>query len=234
MACLHMSRYLVSMSFALCAVGLVTWYLSFQSSTPTATEDLRTVLGAKGSLLFEESFDAAELSTKWAHSAGWLRLNQGALAVSEDPIDKQRAKFGHAVEAQDCAVQFDFKLDDEALFLGFRFALATGATLKDGYLLSSVGVSPRGWSLIGQGDKVDAKQQYEVRATQKTTFEPDKWYTLLVESHGDNVVAQIAGKETLKVTSSHFNTKKSRLDFHVTGPNEKAVRFDNVKVWELK
>jgi hypothetical protein len=207
--------------------------VGFILSEQVVADELRPVLGTKGKLLFEEAFGATELSPKWTHSVGKLRLDQGALAAAEQASDKHACAFRHAVAVQDCAVQFDFKLAVGTKFLHFGYDPAAGEIKKKGHLFS-VAVTPSGWSLIEHGDKNDAKPQNKVHATQKTTFDSDKWYTVLVECNGDNVVAQIAGKEPLRVTSTDFHAKKPGLVFRVGGPDDKSVRFDNIKVWELK
>ena len=196
-------------------------------------EELMPTLGTKGKLLFEDSFDGAERSKKWTHTVGALRLDNGVLLASEQASDKHACAFRHVLPVQNCAVQVDFKLEADAKFLHFGYDPVAGELNKKGHLFS-VAVTPTGWSLIEHGDKNDAKPKNKIHAAQTTTFEPDKWYTLLVECHGDNVVAQIAGKEPLKGTSPDFHVKKPGLVFRVGGPDGKAVRFDNVKVWELK
>ena len=217
-----------SFVLALCACATVSMTAAF-----AVAEELKPTLGTKGKLLFEESFDGVELSKKWTYTVGALRLDNGALLASEQASDKHACAFRHILPVQNCAVQADFKLEAGAKFLHFGYDPVAGELKKKGHLFS-VAVTSTGWSLIEHGDKNDAKPKNKIHAAQATTFEPDKWYTLFVECHGDNVVAQIAGKEQLKGTSPDFHVKKPGLVFRVGGPDGKGVRFDNVKVWEFK
>ena len=71
-------------------------------------------------------------------------------------------------------------------------------------------------------------------ASAAETFEPGRWYTLLVETKGDNVVAQVNGKKPLKAASKDFRVKKPGIEFRVSGPDGGEVSFDNLRVWELR
>ena len=71
-------------------------------------------------------------------------------------------------------------------------------------------------------------------AISDTNFDPATTYTLLLECKGDNVVAQIAGKQPLKATGPDFHVKKPGLVILVGGTDGQEVAFDNVKVWALK
>ena len=113
------------------------------------------------------------------------------------------------------------------------FDPAPGELKKKGHLLS-VTVTPTAWNIIEHLDKADPKSKNVTHATAKAALEKGKWYTLLLESKGDNVVAQISGQEPLKATSKDFHIKKPGLVFRVAGKGGGEVQIDNVKVWELK
>ena len=66
------------------------------------------------------------------------------------------------------------------------------------------------------------------------TFEQGKWYTMLLENKGDDVVARIEGKKPLRASSKDFRAKKPGIEFRVLGRDEGEIGFDNLRVWELK
>ncbi len=140
--------------------------------------------------------------------------------------------FRYRLPVQDCAVQIDFKLG-EARVINLGFDPAPGELKKKGHLFSVV-ISKTGWSLIEHNDKANPESKTKTHAKAATEFDPATTYTLLLECKGDNVVAQIAGKEPLKATAPDFHVKKPGLVFRMGGKDGQEVTFDNVKVWALK
>ena len=64
-------------------------------------------------------------------------------------------------------------------------------------------------------------------------FESGKWYSLLVEMKGDDLVATVEGKKPLRASSKDFHVKKPGIEFRVSGRDGEEVLFDNLRVWEL-
>ncbi len=195
--------------------------------------DLQPLLGEKGAMLYEENFDAAELARGWNLNAGEIKVQDGALRAREKASDKHAGAFRRPIPVQDCAVQVDFKLDSGTKFFHLGYDPAPRELTKKGHLFS-VSITPSDWSLIEHVDKSNPQSRNKVLAVNKTSFEAGQWYTLLLETKGDHVLAQIAGKEPLKGSSSDFHVKKPGLVFRVAGPDDQAVNLDNIKVWELK
>jgi len=212
-----------------CAVAFV----SLGSLTQVRGGEPKPALGEKGLLLLDEKFDSADLAKGWSLNTGTLKVEAGVLRAFEKSSDNHAGAFRRPLPIQDCAVQADFKLDTGSKFLHLGYDPTAGELKKKGHLFSVV-VTPTGWSLIEHPDKTDPKSKNKVLATSKTTFEAGKWYTLLLECKGDSVVAQIAGYEPLKGASPDFHAKKPGLVFRMSGPDDQAVSFDNIKVWELK
>jgi hypothetical protein len=194
--------------------------------------DLTPQLGTKGKLLLEEQFDGPAVPKGWVANTGALAIQDDALRASEKAADMHIGAFRYRLAVQDCAVQIDFRFDGGRIF-NLGFDPAPGELKKKGHLLS-VTVSPAQWTIIEHNDKADPASKTKTHASAKTAFEPGKWYTLLLESKGDTVVAQITGKEPLRATSKDFHVKKPGLVFRMGGKDTDAISFDNVKVWELK
>lgn len=194
--------------------------------------DLTPTLGTLGDKLLEETFSGSELPKGWNANTGTLRVADGALLAAEKSSDMHIGAFRYRLPLQDCAVQIDFKLGS-ARIINLGFDPAPGELKKKGHLLS-VTISKTGWSLIEHNDKADPNSKTKTHAKATTEFDPATTYTLLLECKGDNVVAQVTGKEPLKATAPDFHVKKPGLVFRMGGKDGQEVAFDNVKVWALK
>lgn len=219
--------------FTLVGCWCVLTFVACGAFTLASGDEPKPTLGEKGTLLLDEKFDSAELAKGWNVNTGTLKVEDGVLRASEKASDNHAGAFRRPLPVQDCAVQIDFKLAKGSKFLHLGYDPAAGELKKKGHLFSVI-VTPTAWSLMEHIDKADPNSKNKVLATAKTTFEPGKWYTLLLECKGDNVVAQIAGHDPLKGASPDFHVKKPGLVFRVAGPDDQAVSFDNIKVWELK
>ncbi len=194
--------------------------------------DLTPQLGTLGDKLLEETFTAPELPKGWNANTGSLRVSDGTLLAAEKSTDKHIGAFRHPQLMQDCAVQIDFKLGG-ARVINLGFDPAAGELKKKGHLLSVV-ISKGGWSIIEHNDKANPESKTKTHAKAATPFDPATTYTLLLECKGNDVVAQITGKEPLKASAPDFHVKKPGLVFRMGGPDGQEVTFDNVKVWALK
>lgn len=211
---------------------LVSLLLLTALSTLARSADLTPQLGTLGDKLLEETFSTAELPKSWHPNTGTLRVADGALMAAEKSSDMHIGAFRHPLPMQDCAVQIDFKLGG-ARVINLGFDPAAGELKKKGHLLSVV-ISKGGWSIIEHNDKANPESKTKTHAKAATPFDPATTYTLLLECKGNDVVAQITGKEPLKASAPDFHVKKPGLVFRVGGPDGQEVTFDNVKVWALK
>ncbi|HEY1048491.1 MAG TPA: hypothetical protein VGE39_02000, partial [Prosthecobacter sp.] len=180
----------------------------------------------------EETFSSPDLPKGWHANTGSLRVVDGTLLAAEKSTDKHIGAFRHPQPMQDCAVQIDFKLGG-ARVINLGFDPAAGELKKKGHLLSVV-ISKGGWSIIEHNDKANPESKTKTHAKAATPFDPATTYTLLLECKGNDVVAQITGKEPLKASAPDFHVKKPGLVFRMGGPDGQEVTFDNVKVWALK
>jgi len=156
----------------------------------------------------------------------------GTLLAGEKSADMHIGAFRHPLPLQDCAIQIDFKLGEARIF-NIGFDPAAAELKKKGHLFSVV-VSKTSWSIVEHNDKADPESKTKTHTKVETSFDPATTYTLMLECKGDNVVAQISGKEPLKASAPDFHVKKPGLVFRVGGKDGQEVAFDNVKVWALK
>jgi hypothetical protein len=207
-------------------------FLHLAVTSFVSAADLTPQLGTLGEKLLEETFSGSEVPKGWNANTGSLRIVDGTLRAAEKSSDMHIGAFRYRLPMQDCAVQIDFKLGDARVF-NLGFDPAPGELKKKGHLFSVV-ISKTGWSLIEHNDKANPESKTKTHAKAATEFDPTTNYTLLLECKGDNVVAQIAGKEPLKATAPDFHVKKPGLVFRMGGKDGQEVTFDNVRVWALK
>lgn len=206
--------------------------VAFAVTFSAAAADLKPHLGTLGEKLLDESFSEPSVPKGWNVNTGSLRVADGVLLAAEKSSDKHIGAFRRPLPVQDCAVQIDFKLG-EARTIMLGFDPAPGELKKKGHLLSVI-IGRAGWSLLEHNDKANPASKPKTHAKAETPFDGATTYTLLLECRGDNVVAQVAGKEPLKATAPDFHVKKPGLVFRMGGKDGQEAAFDNVKVWTLK
>ncbi len=221
---------MISSNFA--RAGIVCITLISLNSHLDATEAPALKLGQKGKVLLEESFTGEALPKDWTVNTGKLRVAEGSLRASELAKDMHAGAFRYRLPVQDVAVQVDFRFDG-ARMMNLGFDPAPGELKKKGHLYSVV-ITPDSWQLTEHIDKANPASKNKVLAKANVTFEKGKWYTLLLENKGEQVIVQVAGKEPLKASAPDFKVKKPGLVFRVGGKDDDAVAIDNVKMWELK
>jgi acetyl esterase/lipase len=194
--------------------------------------DLEPTLGKKGRLLLEETFDGDALSNGWTGKTGGLSVAGGVLHASMKSADGRLGLFNREQSMQDALIQIDFKFAG-ARGINISCNPSPGALNKHGHLFS-VMITQRMWNITEHNDKSDPTSSSKALATASADFESGKWYTLLVESKGANVVARVEGKEPLRASSKDFSVKKPGIEFRVSGRDGDEVLFDNLRVWELK
>jgi len=194
--------------------------------------ELEPILGKKGRLLLEEEFAGQTLPKGWIVKAGGLRVVDGMLRASQKSEAGKLGLFTREQPMQDAVIQIDFKFDG-ARGINVSVNPSPGELTKHGHLYS-VMISPRMWNITEHNDKSDRKSQSKALASARESFEQGRWYTLLIENKGGEVVARVAGKQSLRASSPDFKVKKPGLEFRVSGRDNDEVSFDNLKVWELE
>jgi hypothetical protein len=198
----------------------------------SSAADLEPALGKKGKLLLEETFDGNALSDGWTGKTGGIRVADGVLHASMKTADGRLGLFNREQPMQDAAIQIDFKFAG-ARGINVSCNPSPGESNKRGHLFS-VMITERMWNITEHNDKSDPTSRSKALAGTAERFESGKWYTLLVETKGAEVVARVAGKQPLRASSKDFGVKKPGIEFRVSGRDGGEVLFDNLRVWELK
>lgn len=213
-------------------MGVIVFVASLIIAFGPVDDALKPQLGTFGELRLDESFSETKLPEGWTVNTGSLNVRDGSLAASEKASDKHIGAFRYRLPLQDFAIQSDIRLG-EARTVNIGFDPSPGELKKKGHLFS-LAITKSGWSIIEHNDKADSNSKAKILAKAQTPFDPATTYTILVECKGDQVMAQVSGKEPLKASSADFHVKKPGLVFRVGGKDDQAVIFDNIKVWELK
>jgi hypothetical protein len=212
------------------ALVLLSATLLAAFSSPAA--ELEPKLGKKGALLLDEKFDGKEVPKNWNRNTGKLTVADGVLKASEVAADMHAAAFRRPLPLQDAAIYVKFRFEGAKMF-HVGFDPAPGELKKKGHLFSLI-FTATGWNLTEHNDKADSKSTNKALAKATAIFEKGRWYELLLEVKGDDVLAQIGGMEPLRATSKDFHVKKPGLVFRTGGKDTDEVHLDEVRVWELK
>jgi hypothetical protein len=193
--------------------------------------DLVPTLGKKGKELLSEKFDGKEVPKGWVANTGSMKVQDGALRLSEIAAEKHLGAYRKSLALQNMVVQLDFMFDGAKAF-NLGFDPATGELKKKGHLYS-ISVTNKGWSLIEHNDKANPGSKPIIHAQGALKVETGKWYTLMLENKGEEVVASISGQGTLKAKAADFKVKKPAIVLRASGPDTAGVLVDNVQVCEL-
>lgn len=194
--------------------------------------ELTPKLGKKGDLLLEEKFDGKELPKNWNRNTGKLTVADGVLKASEVAADMHAAAFRRPLPLEDAIIFVKFRFEGAKMF-HVGFDPAPGELKKKGHLFSVI-VTPTSWNITEHNDKADSQSTNKALAKATASFEKGRWYELLLEVKGDDVLAQINGMEPLRATSKDFHVKKPGLVFRTGGKDTDELHLDEVRVWELK
>jgi hypothetical protein len=223
--------------------------------------DLPTVpadpIAKKKDLLFSDNFDRAELGKDWAVVVPTFTLENGTLKGAQTRVNKPAEDGKPAVVGHQAVIGTEVPTKDSVVELRFRFAGATAVSVEFddrkftgshyGHICSAR-VTPKGVTITDQKDGSMRNDIYEMKdpakraerakllegrsATFPVQLESDKWYTLLVETVGDQMRASIDGKPVAFLKSSGIaHPTKSKIEFGCAGTDG---FFDDVKVWNAE
>lgn len=181
--------------------------------------DPPTLMTKRGELLFEDAFDGPSLAKTWSGSKGRWLIENGRLKAAEIPADMHHPARGRKVDHRDVVLQFRFRLQG-AKWLGIGFdhkehvcrAIVTPTSFR---VQKTVGIGP-----TTKTTKLDEK---------KTTFDPERWYTMVIELAGDEIVASVDGQAVAVGEAEGLDVDKTRIALISGG---EWAWFDDVKMWK--
>ena len=206
--------------------------------------DLKPLISRCGELLFQDDFEDGKFDDRWSplHGTRWEVVNgafQGRPSDTEYQ-KKQIAKGNRShsgrtpssrlhVPVDDCIVLFRFKLSDGLSGAHFGFNDGTFKT-GTGHVCRLTLSTERGMSL--QKDK-NAKSPGDVDEILKEVdfnLDREKWYAIMIEVVGDQMVAQVSGGPVLKARHPRIDRPKDQINLPTRGGG--TIYYDGVRVWK--
>ncbi len=180
---------------------------------------LATYMCKRGRLLFSDDF-RGPLSPAWPRGIGDWRIVDGVLRGAQNPADGHRAVIKHDLAYRDAVVQVAFKFEGASL-TGVELNEYRGGGAGD---VCRIEVTPT--QLSARADT--GRSRYLSRKNVSLT--PGKWYRLLVELRGPELLGQIDDQVVAFGEDAGNDRPKNVLGF---GPVEGAeAHFDDFSVWE--
>ena len=204
---------LAALSFVFIVAGFA------QGSEPI--KDLAPVMCKKGKLIFEDGFAKGEISKAWNKYKGNWQPDGDGLKVQELASDAHHPAMSHKLGAKDCIIQVTFKFDG---------AKWMGLSLDNKEHVARCMMTPTGFKVVKmsgigpttKGDTVDEK---------KFKFENGKWYTILWEVRGSEMIARIDDQTFAFGEMAGVETEKLRFELICGG---EWAGWDDVKIWEAE
>ena len=216
-------------------------------------------LGEKKELLFSDDFESPELAKVWHRVCATFALENGALKGTQTRDQNIPASDGKPeVKAHAAVHGLEIPTKDSIVEVRIKFE---GATMIDvefddrkyteahyGHICRAQ-VRLNGVTIIDERDggmrndiremRKDPAKKAEVAkllegrsATYPVKLEKGQWYTLVVETVGDEMRASIDGKAVAYLKSSGIaHATKSKIELGVAG---KDGFFDDIKVWNAE
>jgi hypothetical protein len=214
-------------------------------------------IGKKKELLFSDNFNRTELGKAWGMAVPTFTLENNTLKGTQTRITAPAQDGKPAVVGHQAVIGTGVPTKDSIVELKFRFAGATGLSVEFDdrkFTGSHYGhicfcrVTPKSVVLVDQKEgsmrndvyamtqpaqqKEKAKLIQGRSASFPITLEQDKWYTLTVETIGDEMRASVDGKPVAFLKSPGIaHPTKSKLEFGCAG---KDGYFDDIQIWNAE
>jgi hypothetical protein len=213
-------------------------------------------IAQKKELLFADDFEGAEHAKVWHKVVPTFAVEKGTLkgtqtrdkdvpaANGKPAVRAHAAVHGLEIPTRDSVVEVKIRFDGASMIdVEFDDRKYTGSHY--GHICRAQ-VRLTGVTLIDERDGTMRNDVYEMRhdpakkaevarllagrrATYPAKLEPGKWYTLVVETVGDEMRVTIDGKPAGYLKSSGIaHPTKSKIELGVAG---KDGYFDDIKVW---
>jgi hypothetical protein len=230
--------------------------VAFAADLPTVPS---TSIAKKKELLFSDDFEGTEPAKVWHKVVPTFVVEKGALkgtqtrdkdipAASGKPeVKAHAAVHGLEIPTKDSVVEARIRFEGASMIdVEFDDRKFTGAHY--GHLCRAQ-VRPAGVTIIDERDggmrndiremKNDPSKKAEVaqllkgrQVTYPAKLETGKWYTLVVETVGDEMRVTLDGQPAAFLKSSGIaHATKSKIEFGVAG---KDGFFDDLKVWNAE
>ena len=211
----------------------------------------------KKELLFSDDFNRDELGDKWGKVVETFTLEDHVLKGTQTRVNKPAADGKPAVIGHQAVIGSDVPTRDSVIEIKFKFSGSTGMSVEFDdrkYTGSHYGhicycrMTPKGVNLTDQKEggmrndlyamtqpsqqKEKAKLLVGRSATFPLPLEQDKWYTLELETVGDQMRASIDGKPVAYLKSPGIaHPTKSKIELGCAG---QSGYFKDIKIWNAE
>ena len=201
---------------------------------------LEPLISRKGALLFEDRFDGGQAKPEWKalHGTRW-EVEDGAYKGIPSTKEFQSSRDNHTgatpsmtlgVPARECILEMSIKLSGKlnAAHIGFNEGTTAQTT---GHIFRLIVGVESGTAL--QRDRNSQKQGDKDQVLDESDWKPkrEEWFTVMLETQGDEVVAQIKGGPTLTMKNARLDVPKAWGNLKARG-KEGSLNYDNVRIWE--
>jgi hypothetical protein len=200
-----------------------------------AAADLKPLLAQPDQVVLQDDFSKAEPLDKahWEARQGTQWAVADGVLVGKPSPEEYRAKrknhFGYEprisvpVTPPQCIAQFSVRFSG-----GSESPIAPFIEL--GHHICRLHLSKNGVEMLVDHESLKVAEAKEYK------FEPGKWYHVLAELKGDEVVVQFADGPTLYAKNAIL-AKPAESGGHglgIAGPKDGSVEIDNVTLWSIK
>lgn len=190
-----------------------------KGETGEAASGLKTLMLERGPVLLRDPVTTESFASTWRVHAGEWTIDGDAVRSAEKAGQTHHPQAGHQMKLRGAVVQYRFRLDG-AKWMGFSF------TAKEHVLRVMVGpnhfeiLRMSGIGKTTKGERLDRMPM---------TWEPGRWYTLLIEYAGTEVLAQIDNQWVLYGSAPSLDTDISQVLLLNSGSK---AWFDDLTIWQ--
>lgn len=201
---------------------------------------LEPLISRKGALLFEDRFDGAQAKPEWKalHGTRW-QVEGGAYKGIPSTVEFQSSRDNHTgatpsmtlqVGARETILEMSFRLsgDLKQAHIGWNEGPTSTTT---GHIFRLLLGTESGVSLQKDRNSQIEGDKDQITVTSDWKLESDRWYTVMLETQGEEVVAQVAGGPTLIMKHARLDVPKAWGNFKARG-QKGNIEYDDVQVWE--
>ncbi len=198
---------------------VLTLLVNLLAGTTLAT-DGTPLLCTKSKLVFEESFSADKLDSRWSAAKGDWKIVDGALQGSELKEDMHAASIRTDVELPGTLIlQFDFKFDGgNTIHCSFN---------GRGHICRAT-ITSQGFVLKGEKVKNDDADKAVTVGQVQQEFVKGKWYKMQIEIDGEEFVARVNDGPIAFGSHAKVAREKTNFGFPMAGVSS---QIDNIKIW---
>ena len=201
---------------------------------------LEPLISRKGNLLFEDRFDSSEAKAEWnaLHGTRWS-VEEGAFVGLPSTKEFQASRDHHTgatpsmkleAGAREVILEMSVRISGglRSAHVGFNEGPTSTTT---GHIFRLILDTSSGVAL--QRDRNSQVEGDKDRIMTRSDWKPqrDEWITVMLETQGDEVMAQVKGGPTLIMKNARLDVTKTSANLKARG-QEGSIAYDDVRIWE--